>query len=151
MCGQIPQRFGEIGAAIPGTECCNDAVRTATRSMIQEEERCKSSASTERQQSTKSASISAGQWTVRLVFAIAAPTACNMSRHLQAWTGVYTDSMTLLNVSIFYKGMPGIAKARWRYFGMDERRNPNFGLPKLQLHISGSFLYYQGLRLIWIN
>ena len=32
MCGQIPERFGEVRAAFPGTECCG--VRTAARSMI---------------------------------------------------------------------------------------------------------------------
>ena len=56
-----------------------------------------------------------------LVTAIASLTPITMLPSLQAWTEAYPGSATPLNVPIFYKSMPDLAKARSGHSSLDER------------------------------
>ena len=47
----------------------------------------------------------------------------------------YTGSITPLNVSKYYKGMPGIAEARLYDSGLDKRQIGEFQLTQVHLHI----------------
>ena len=44
-----------------------------------------------------------------VTIAIAVPTPRTMSQYLQAWTRAYTGAIALFKVSMYYRGMSGIA------------------------------------------
>ena len=124
MCGQIPERFGEVRPAFPGTECCDDAIRTAARSMIdKDKDEIKTETGFDSLQSLRAylqANLRANK-PRRLVIAIASPTPITMLPSLQAWMEAYPGSITPLNVPLFYKSMPDLAEAGSCHSSWNER------------------------------
>ena len=119
MCGQIPERVGEVGAAFPGTECCDDAIRTAARPMIDKNKNeNKIETGLDSPQSLR-AYLQANE--PNLVIAIASPTSITMLPSVQAWTGVYPGSIAPLNVLVFYKSMPDLAQTGSCHSSLDQR------------------------------
>ena len=134
MCGQIPERFREVGAAFPGTECCGDAIRTAARPMIDKnKDKNKTETGSHSLQSLR-AYLRANK--PNMVIALAWTTPITMLPSVQAWMEVYPGSIAPLNILVFYKSMPDLAETGSCHSSLDERRKGNPQVQQVHLHKS---------------